>query len=156
MWLIVLWCIGLASGLGFTYIAHQPHYMTIQTLISSDYSFAANLIITLSFLVLPYVLIRCDVPCCSLICLLSFLKGFTTGFFFFVCLLLSAKCGWILCVLLQFSALITIVPIMDYWIKCLSTESENIRSLLLCRCLLFVSILLFDRFAIFPILVRLF
>ena len=145
-WLVALWCVGLFCGAGFALTAGQTHYMSIQALISSDYSFYGNLVISLIFLVLPSGLIWCHISYRFTIYTLALIKGVAFGFFLCFCLLSSPQSGWLLAFLLQFSNLITLVPIFDYWIKCLILENKSLLFLLLSRCCFIVLILLIERF----------
>lgn len=153
---VVLWCVGLFCGAGFAFSPMHSQLMLIQTLVSSKYLFCANIVINLSVVLIPTVFVWFHLPYRCLICVLSFAKGFALGFFLFICLLASAISGWFLCLVLQFSSWITIVPIFDYWVLCFSVDSERLLPLLIRRCFAILSILLFERFVFFPMLVRIF
>ena len=146
--LLSVWLVGLLVG-GSVVLACESLTSEVQSLL--DTSRLSVLSIVGEFILLlclPVVLARFKISSIPVIFSFVFVRGFSLSFISLLCLVNRPASGWLYSALLQFSNIALSVPLMCFWISCLSNGRKSLLHRFLVICLFYIIVSAFNYFVI--------
>ena len=148
--LALLWVAGIVAGVRFAY-----HNNNVSSVIVVQYSQQrASLVLLLLLQGIPLLLIGLATWRCWQICVagLFFLRMFAFGLTAGAVYLAFSSAGWLVCVLLLFSQIATMVPLVWLTIKKVRGEFRLYSSAFVFVCVVSVMLVIFDYYWVSPFL----
>ena len=146
--LLSVWLVGLLIGGTVALVCDSLSNEVLSLLVASHLSVLSIVGEFLLLLCIPAVLVYYKISSIPVVFSFAILRGFSLGFVSLVCLVNRPASGWLYSALLQFSNIALSVPLMCFWISCLSNGRKSLLHRFLVICLIYIIVSAFNYFVI--------